>query len=49
MNNSIFVGLMTVAFVDAINPSAIAMTIVILSSENQKILKAFVYFRYIRF
>jgi cytochrome c biogenesis protein CcdA len=43
MSYSIFVGLMSVAFVDAINPTAIAMTIVILSSENQKILKAFLY------
>jgi Sap, sulfolipid-1-addressing protein len=43
MSYSIFVGLMTVAFIDAINPSAIAMTIVILSSDSQKILKAFLY------
>ncbi len=34
---------MTIAMIDAINPSAIAMTIVILSSENQKILKALLY------
>jgi cytochrome c biogenesis protein CcdA len=43
MSYSILIALITVAFIDSINPSAIAMTFVILSCESQKVLKSILY------